>query len=51
MARQDRQINIRMPQKLVDQLKRDANENRRSVTAQLNFIVEEWLKVQSKITK
>ncbi|MFG0587649.1 Arc family DNA-binding protein [Acinetobacter sp. YQ_14] len=51
MARQDRQINIRMPQKLVDELKKDANENRRSVTAQLNFIVEEWLKDQPKIPK
>ncbi|WP_061518857.1 Arc family DNA-binding protein [Acinetobacter venetianus] len=44
MARHERQINIRMPQKLVDELKRNADENKRSVTAQLNFIVEEWLK-------
>lgn len=44
MSRQDRQLNIRMPQKLVDELKKNAEENRRSLTAQLNLIVEEWLK-------
>ena len=44
MSRQDRQLNIRMPQKLVDELKKNAEENRRSLTAQLNFIAEEWLK-------
>lgn len=46
MARQDKQVNVRMPQKLVDELKRNADENKRSVTAHLNFIVEEWLKQQ-----
>lgn len=50
MARHDRQINIRMPQKLVDELKRNADENKRSVTAQLNFIVEEWIKKLGKNT-
>ncbi|MHA3115275.1 Arc family DNA-binding protein [Acinetobacter sp. ANC 4635] len=48
MARQDKQLNVRMPQKLVDELKKNAEENKRSLTAQLNFIVEEWLKQKPK---
>ena len=46
MSRQDRQLNIRIPHKLVDELKKKAEINKRSMTAQLNFIIEEWLKHQ-----
>lgn len=51
MARQDKQINFRIPHKLVEELKQNAELNKRSMTAQLNFIIEEWLKHQLKITK
>lgn len=47
MARQDHQVSFRMPHKLVGELKNHAVENRRSLTAQLNHIVEEWLKQQN----
>jgi len=51
MSRQDRQLNIRIPHKLVDRLKKNAEENKRSMTAQLNLIIEEWLRQQSKVSK
>lgn len=44
MSRNDTQVNVRMPHKTVDELKVRAAENRRSMTAQLNVIVEDWLK-------
>ncbi len=47
MGRQDQQVSFRMPHKLVEELKNHAVENRRSLTAQLNHIVEEWLKKQN----
>ena len=46
MSRQDRQLNIRIPPKLIDELKKNAEANKRSMTAQLNFIIEQWLKNQ-----
>ncbi|KYQ73271.1 Arc family DNA-binding protein [Acinetobacter pragensis] len=46
MSRQDRQLNIRIPHKLIAELKKNAEVNKRSMTAQLNFIIEEWLKNQ-----
>lgn len=46
MSRQDRQLNIRIPNKLLEDLKKNAEANKRSMTAQLNFIIEEWLKNQ-----
>ncbi|RSZ23647.1 Arc family DNA-binding protein [Acinetobacter bereziniae] len=46
MARNDTQVNVRMPHETVDGLKQSAIDNRRSMTAQLNIIVEEWLKNQ-----
>lgn len=46
MARNDQQVNVRMPHEIVDKLKKQAVNNRRSMTAQLNAIVEEWLKNQ-----
>lgn len=51
MARQDKQINFRIPHKLVEELKQNAEVNKRSMTAQLNLIIEEWLKHQPKIIK
>ena len=51
MSRQDRQLNIRLPHKLVEKLKKNAEVNKRSMTAQLNIIIEEWLKDQPKINK
>lgn len=48
MARNDQQVNVRMPQEIVEELKIQAIKNRRSLTAQLNKIVEEWLKQQHK---
>lgn len=48
MARSDTQVNVRMPHELVEELKNRAAENRRSMTAQLNVIVEEWLKQNQK---
>lgn len=48
MARNDMQVNFRMPHEIVDELKAQAKQERRSVTAQLNMIVEEWLKQKQK---
>lgn len=48
MARGDKQMNFRMPHENVDRLKIQAKKERRSVTAQLNAIVEEWLKNQEQ---
>ena len=44
MARFDKQINVRMAHETLHELKKAANDNRRSLTAQLNTIVEEWIK-------
>lgn len=46
MARNDTQVNVRMPHEIVDELKARAAESRRSMTAQLNVIIEEWLRNQ-----
>ena len=51
MARQDPQVNVRMPQELVDELKIQAIKHRRSMTALLNAIVEEWLIKQKESAK
>lgn len=50
MSRQDKQINFRIPHKLLEELKQNAEVSKRSMTAQLNFIIEEWLKKQSKVS-
>lgn len=44
MARHDKQVNVRMAHETIDELKKAALDNRRSLTAQLNIIVEDWLK-------
>lgn len=51
MARHDKQLNVRMAHETIDELKKVAIENRRSLTAQLNIIVEEWLKYRIKGVK
>lgn len=51
MARNDTQVNVRMPHETVDELKQAAAENRRSMTAQLNIIVEEWLRQNQNSAK
>ncbi|WP_151815044.1 Arc family DNA-binding protein [Acinetobacter soli] len=51
MARNDTQVNVRMPHDLVDELKEQAVKHRRSMTAQLNMIIEEWLKAQKESAK
>ncbi len=48
MARHDKQVNFRMAHETLEHLKCQANKNRRSLTAQLNQIVEEWLKQQEE---
>jgi hypothetical protein len=48
MARNDQQVNVRMPHEIVNELKDYAIKYRRSLTSQLNVIVEEWLKSQKE---
>ncbi len=51
MAKQDKQLNVRMAHETIDELKKAALDNRRSLTAQLNTIVEEWLKQNQESAK
>ena len=51
MSRHDKQVNVRMAHESVEGLKEAAKTNRRSVTAQLNLIIEEWLKNQKESAK
>ena len=51
MAKQDKQLNVRMAHETIDELKKAALDNRRSLTAQLNTIVEEWLKQKQESAK
>ena len=51
MARNDQQVNVRMPHETVNELKVQAVKNRRSLTSQLNVIVEEWIKNQKESAK
>lgn len=51
MRKNDTQVNVRMPHDLVDELKGEAAKHRRSMTAQLNMIIEEWLKTQKESAK
>ncbi|EXA68323.1 arc-like DNA binding domain protein [Acinetobacter baumannii 348935] len=43
MARQDPQVNVRMPEKTLERFKEETQKDRRTITAQLNMIIEEWL--------
>ena len=51
MARNDQQVNVRMPHEIVDELKEQAIKHRRSFTSQLNVIVEDWLRNQKQGAK
>ncbi|AZN67006.1 Arc family DNA-binding protein [Acinetobacter haemolyticus] len=51
MARYDQQVNVRMPHETVDELKIQAVKNRRSLTSQINVIVEEWLRNNKESAK
>lgn len=48
MARNDIQVNFRMPHEIVDSLKTQAMKERRSVTAQINLILEEWFREKNQ---
>lgn len=48
MARQDPQVNFRMPEKTLERFKEETQKDRRTITAQLNMIIEEWLEVRAK---
>lgn len=48
MLQANKQLNVRMPHTIINELKRAAIDNRRSLTAQLNTIVEEWLEAREK---
>ncbi|MDV8150444.1 ribbon-helix-helix domain-containing protein [Acinetobacter baumannii] len=43
MARHDPQMNVRLPESLLAEVKREASNQRRTMTAQINLIIEEWL--------
>lgn len=48
MARHDFQLNVRVAHELVDWLKQEATKNRRSFTAQLNKILEDFKKQEEQ---
>ena len=48
MTRYDKQLNVRMAHENIDGMKKAEEENRRSLTAQLNMIIEEWLEKREK---
>ena len=43
MAKQDPQVNVRIPEKTLERFKEETQKDRRTITAQLNMIIEEWL--------
>ena len=48
MARNDSQVNFRMPEHLLMRFKEETRKERRSQTTQLLIIVEEWLEKREK---
>lgn len=48
MARQDPQVNIRMPERTLERFKKETQKDRRTITAQVNMIIEEWLEAREK---
>ena len=48
MARQDLQVNVRIPEKTLERFKEETQKDRRTITAQLNMIIEEWLEKREK---
>ncbi len=43
MARKDPQINFRLPEQILEQLKEETQKEHRTLTAQLNMIIGDWL--------
>lgn len=43
MARNDPQVNFRLPEKTLERFKEETYKDRRTLTAQLNMIIEDWL--------
>ncbi|HIQ36212.1 MAG TPA: Arc family DNA-binding protein [Acinetobacter venetianus] len=43
MARKDPQINIRVPEDTLNKLKIETEKEHRSLTAQVNILIEEWI--------
>lgn len=48
MARNDPQVNIRIPEKTLGRFKEETQKDRRTITAQVNLIIEEWLEAREK---
>lgn len=48
MSRQNPQVNIRMPEKTLERFKKETQKDRRTITAQVNMIIEEWLEAREK---
>ena len=48
MAKQDPQVNVRIPEKTLERFKIETIKDRRTITAQLNMIIEEWLEKREK---
>lgn len=48
MARQDPQVNFRIPEETLERFKIETVKDRRTQTAQLVLIIEEWLEARAK---
>lgn len=48
MAKSKSQVNFRMPEKTLERFKEETQKDRRTITAQLNMIIEEWLEKREK---
>lgn len=48
MARQDPQVNFRIPEETLERFKIETIKDRRTQTAQLVLIIEEWLEARAK---
>jgi len=48
MARQDPQVNFRIPEETLERFKVETIKDRRTQTAQLVLIIEEWLEARAK---
>ena len=48
MSRYDPQVNVRIPEKTLERFKIETIKDRRTITAQLNMIIEEWLDKREK---
>lgn len=48
IAKQDPQVNVRIPEKTLERFKIETIKDRRTITAQMNMIIEEWLEARAK---